>query len=47
MLEESGYKDTEYEDHSNNTLNELAHKDLIKTKIKLASTNFNQLNIYH
>jgi len=51
MLEECGYKDTEHEDHSskhdNNTLNELAHKALVKNKTKLFSTNSNQSSMYH
>jgi len=51
MLEDCGYKDTEHEDHSNkrdnNTLNELAHKALVKNKTKLFSTNSKQLSMYH
>jgi len=33
--------------HDNNTLNELAHKALVKNKTKLFSTNSNQLSMYH
>jgi len=52
MLEECGYKDTEHSNkhsnkHDNNTLNELAHKALVKNKTKLFSNNSNQLSMYH